>query len=191
MSVILALLAATAVPQAAAPAAPPQASEVIDPARLAAAKRLLSMMSLQQTLDRMFVQLAPGFATGVIGAMAIDPSTKGLIEDVIARDAGNHDRMVAILSQEFLRSIQARYPELLARAAEQYARAFTAAELTAIADFYATGPGAKALALMPQLQASMSQAGQELGKTAGMEAGRRAFERIAKEMLPKTEGVKS
>ena len=182
---MLALIAVAQVvppPPLAAPTV--RAPAEVDAVRLAAAKRLLGMMKLEQTFDRMFVQLAPGFAQGVIGVMATEPDTKDAISALIARDPGNRDRMIAILSQEFLGSIQQRYPRLLARAAEEYAAAFTTEELTAIADFYATGAGAKALALMPQLQTSIGTAGQALGREAGEEAGRRAFAKIAHEMLP-------
>ena len=191
MTMLLTVLALAITPQA-APAPPASAAaRAADPASLAAAKRLIGMMKLEQTLDRMSSEPAPGFADSVIGVMATDLDTKTLIESVIARDANNRKLDKEILSQEFLSSIQRGYLVLLARASEQYAAAFTAQELTAIADFYSTGAGAKALALMPQLQASMSQAGQELGRTAGMEAGKRAFERIAEEMLPNNTDIKS
>lgn len=192
MSMILALVAAV---QAASPLPAVQpdsvAKPVIAPDRLAAAKRLIAMIKLERTFDLMFVQLAPNFAHAVIGSMATEPGTKGLIETLTSRAPENRDRMAAIISQEFLRSIQKRYPALLDKAAEEYAAVFTADELTAIADFYASGPGAKVLALTPQLQATMGKHGEALGAEAGAEAGRRAFERIAREMLPANEVQKS
>ncbi|HET9509695.1 MAG TPA: DUF2059 domain-containing protein [Sphingomonas sp.] len=189
MSALFALLLIQAAPQVPPPA--PPAVTAIEPARLEAAKRLVGAFNLEKTFDLMFVQLTPAFAQAVIGQMAMNPDTKDVIDTLITRDPGNRDRMVAVLSQEFLRSIQSRYPALLEKAAQEYAAAFTADEMTAIANFYASGPGAKALALVPQMQAKMSAHGEALGRQAGEEAGRRAFEKIARDILPPEKGTRS
>lgn len=183
-------LLAVAAPSVAAAQDAPAIAEV-DSARLTAAKRLIGMMELKTVYDRLFIQLAPTFAQSVIGLMATEADSKAMIDAVVARDPGNRDRMLAILSEEFLVSMQRQYPELLDSAAKEYAAAFTTQELTEIANFYASGSGAKALKLMPQLQASMAKSGEALGRAAGMEAGERAFERIADELLPEEAGAKS
>ncbi|MFW2851063.1 DUF2059 domain-containing protein [Sphingomonas sp. TX0543] len=177
-------LAVAGVPAIAAaqPAATPVAAP--DPARQAAAERLLKQMGVEATLDRTFIQLAPIFAKAVIGEMASNPASKGIIDTLNSRAPENHDRMIAILSQEFMVAIKRQYPAYMARAATEYAAAFTTDELNAIAAFYASGAGAKALRLMPEIQARMGAAGRELGGVAGADAGKHAFERIRQEMLP-------
>lgn len=180
---MIALLLALAVPQAtAAPPAPSTAA--VDPARVDAAKRLIDTMQIDRTLDALFLQLSPSFAQSVIGVLATDADTKGVIDRLVTAAPENRDRMVAILSQEFLTSVKRQYPGFKTQMAREYAAAFTLDELNAITAFYSSGPGAKALAIMPQLQAKMATAGQSLGRIAGEEAGARAFKRIEEEMLP-------
>ena len=187
---LLALLLAGAPVPALAQATPP-VQPAADAATMAAAERLIAQMNVTATLDRVFVQLSPMFAQAVLGQLGSEPKTKAMIDTINAKAPENHDRMVAILSQEFMIAIKHQYPAYLKRVAAQYAAAFTADELNAIAGFYATGPGAKALRLLPELQAKMSADGRELGSVAGREAGARAFERITQEMLPENGSKKS
>ena len=163
------------------PAATAQAAAP-DPARLASARALIKQMNMDALLDAMFVQIAPMFASSVSGAMAQDAQTKDMIAAVNAQPQGN-ERMTAILSQEFMTAMKAQYGPLKEQTAVEYATSFTKEELDAITGFYSSGPGAKALRLMPQLQQRMAIAGQKLGQTAGAEAGQRAFERIGRELL--------
>lgn len=185
------LLAGAPFPALAQAAQTPPAQPVADAATIAAAERLIAQMNVTATLDRVFVQLSPVFAQAVLGQLGSEPKTKAMIDTINARAPENHDRMVAILSQEFMTAIKRQYPAYLKQVAAQYAAAFTADELNAIAGFYATGPGAKALRLLPELQAKMSADGRELGSVAGREAGTRAFERIIQEMLPENGSRKS
>jgi hypothetical protein len=194
--VIWLLLAAQA-PSPPEPAPPPvtiqttPAAAQPDPARIAAAERLIALMKVEATLDAMFVQLSPGFAQAVLGSLLGDPKTRPVIDSLVARAPDNRDRMIAILSQEFMAAIKRQYPAYLKRVAVAYATAFTAEELDAINAFYSSGPGAKALAVLPQLQIRLSQDGRELGRIAGQEAGGRAFQRIEAEMVPASQGKTS
>ena len=183
------LLAGAPVPALAQPTPPVQPTA--DAATMAAAERLIAQMNVTATRDRVFVQLSPMFAQAVLGQLGSEPKTKAMIDTINAKAPENHDRMVTILSQEFMIAIKRQYPAYLKRVAAQYAAAFTADELNAIAGFYATGPGAKALRLLPELQAKMSADGRELGSVAGREAGARAFERITQEMSPENGSKKS
>ena len=185
---VIALLLGLAVPQTAVVSPPPSSRPIAtipaDPARLDAARRLVETMQIDRSLDALFAKLAPNFAQSVIGVLATNAQTKGVIDHLVVAAPGNRDRMVAILSQEFLTSIKRQYPSFKTQMTGEYAAAFTLDELTAINAFYSSGPGAKALAIMPELQARMGAAGQSLGRTAGEEAGARAFQRIEQEMLP-------
>lgn len=156
----------------------------VAPAQLAAATRLVELLRIDATLDAMFLQLSPTFAQGVIGIMATDARSKATIDRIVTTAPANRDRMVAILAQEFLTSVKRRYPLFKSQMAQEYAAAFTPDELAAIIAFYTSGPGAKALAVIPQMQAKLAVAGQAIGQAAGEEAGRRGFERIVDEMLP-------
>lgn len=175
------------------PATPPPAAPATapDPARQAAAERLLRQMGMEATLDHTFAELTPFFAKAVIGELAGNPQSKAMIDAIDSASPDNHDLMIAILSQEFTLAIKRQYPAFIKRAAIEYAAAFTTEELQAIANFYATGPGAKALKLLPELQTKIGAQGRELGRIAGAEAGKRAFARIRQEMLPETRSKSS
>jgi hypothetical protein len=165
------------------PSTPTESSASIDPARLDAAQRLIGTMNIDDTLDRMFVSLAPLFADGVIGRLSQDPQTEAAVDNLVNNGEGGHDRLVAILSQEFMTSLHSRYPQLKKEIAREYAVDFTAAELDEITAFYSTGTGAKVLRLMPEIQKKIAAAGEKIGQEAGQEAGARAFDRAAREML--------
>lgn len=167
------------------------AGQGVDPARLAAAKKLVALTKIDSTLESMFVQLSPSFARSVLGELLADAATRPVIDALVSKAPDNRERMIAILSQEFMRSVKSRFPGLLGQVARRYAEVFTADELNAINAFYSSGPGAKALTLLPQLQVTLSQDGRELGKAAGQEAGLRAFQRIEAEMVPSTERTTS
>lgn len=185
------LLAAVATVDVPPPAASAVAGQGVDFARLGAAKKLVALTKIDSTLESMFVQLSPSFARSVLGELLADPSTRPVIDALLSKAPDNRERMIAILSQEFMRSVKSRFPSLLDQVARRYAEVFTADELNAINAFYSSGPGAKALTLLPQLQVTLSKDGRELGKAAGQEAGLRAFRRIEAEMAPSTERTTS
>ncbi|MFA5969658.1 MAG: DUF2059 domain-containing protein [Sphingomonas sp.] len=165
-----------------------QTTEAVDPARLAAANRLLETTRYERTLDGLFGNLAKLMAEAAVGAAANDERSKTLVDALINHGTGGHDRLVAILVEELSTSIKRRYPELKAAAAREYAKAFTLEELTALNAFYVTPAGIKLLAVQPELQAHLSRAGQEIGRDAGYEAGVKGFTRALKEMLPEQNG---
>ena len=179
---LAALATPLAAPQVAAAPTPPPVSANSEAPRLAAARRMIALFNLDDTLDRIYVQLSPVMAKAVIGILADDERAKPAMTTIMSRENGS-ERFVAIMSQELMTEMRSHYPELKERAAKQYAAAFTLDELTALTAFYSSGPGAKALRLMPELQRQMALEGQEIGRTAGSEAGKRAFERAAREIL--------
>lgn len=175
------------IPDTAAPSTT-QVVETVDPARLAAANRLLETTRYERTLDGLFGNLVKLMAEGAVGAAANDQRSKALVDNLINHGNGGHDRLVAILVEEFSASIKRRYPELKAAAAREYAKAFTLEELTALNAFYLTPAGIKLLAVQPELEANLSHASQEIGRAAGYEAGVKGFTRALKEMLPEQNG---
>ena len=175
--VVAALNPASAVAQPASPAA-------VDPQAIAAARELIDLMKVEATLDKMFVDLAPVFAQGAIGAMQEDPAARAAVGALVDKGKGGQPKLVAIMSEEFLKSIRRQYPAMKDRVAREYAAVLTAAELRQLTAFFRTGPGAKWLQLTPALEKKLAEAGGELGQVAGEEAGRNAIERAISEMLP-------
>lgn len=179
---LLAQVAAPAPPVVVQVPPPPVVAAPADPARLAAAARLVELVNLDATLDRTFVALAPVFAQAVIGIVTEDAGTRQVIAAIDAKPDGRR-RFVAILSQEYMRAIRSQYPALKQGAAAEYAALFTLDELEAITAFYGTAAGAKLLRLMPDLQERLAKRGNMLGQGAGEVAGRRAMERATHEIL--------
>lgn len=183
------LLAVAPAGTATAPAIPRE-TVASDPAKVAAAERLIDASDFEGTLDRTFVQIVPLFAQSVIGAMGSSSDGDTVLTAIRAKDRGE-ERLIAILSQEFMTAMKQQYPALKRQAAEEYAKAFSLEELDAIAAFYATGPGAKTLRLIPEIQQRMAIAGRALGEKAGTAAGKRAFERAAQEILNVSDSPKA
>jgi hypothetical protein len=157
-----------------------------DEAKIAAARDLMELFGYERQLDFMFEKLSPLFSQGVIGILQGDPATKAMTDQLIATGKGGQGRLVAILDEEFKKAIKAQYPKMKDSAARQYAASFTLEELLAITAFYETPAGAKSLSVLPELQAKLGKAGEEFGRIAGAQAGRKGFERAINEMLPQS-----
>lgn len=164
----------------------PAAVAASEPARMDAARELILLIDIDRTLNFMFDNIAPMFAQSVIGMMHDQPEVKPLLDELISKGDGGQPRLAAILSEEFLVAIKAQYPALKTQVIAEYAAAFTTEELRALTAFYRTGAGEKSLKVLPDLQGKMAKAGQELGRTAGENAGRKGFERAIEEMLPRS-----
>ncbi|MEJ8630899.1 DUF2059 domain-containing protein [Sphingomonas sp. I4] len=85
-----------------------------------------------------------------------------------------------------LAAFRARYPAIAEAAAEEYRRNFSEDELKAIIVFMISAAGKRLLALQPQLQQRLSEAGKAVGREAGMAAFPKIRARI--EALDKAEG---
>jgi hypothetical protein len=170
-------------PRAADPAAQPAQAKPVDPAALASAKRLLAMMHMNQTIDRMIGSMVPVMAPAILGMLEHDDTTRAVMEKMESQPDGRN-RLMAIFSDEFLKSLRARYPSIIDSAAQEYAATFTARELDQAIAFYSTPTGAKFLALQPQLQQTIGTRAGAIGREAGMEAGQRAMLRAVQDVLP-------
>lgn len=190
--ILIAVMMACAAPVSAQPVANSSiAAEAVEQARLTASRQLLDLLHIERTYDQMFTPLMPLFAKAVIGMMQNDSKTRDAVTALIQKGEGGQDRLVAILSQEFFRSLRIRYPEMKEAAAAEYAKRFTEPELRDLIAFYSSGTGSKALQVLPELQKSIMATGQEVGRKAGEEAGRHAFERALREMLPSGKSTSS
>lgn len=141
-SVVLRVLAVAVMALCLASPLRAQDGAAIDPARLAAAKDMMDAVGTTKQLDAMMSVLASGFADGASSAQgpAAGASAKAGMDVVLEKFRGHREAML----DDF---------------AALYAQRFTVEELQAIALFYRSGPGAKFVAVMPELM----QAGQTIG----------------------------
>ncbi|MPT48317.1 MAG: DUF2059 domain-containing protein [Sphingobium sp.] len=165
---------AQAAAQAAADAeAPVQQEELVPPAiedspanRLEAANALVAMLDMERTLDSMFANLKSLFAENVVANMSRDPKGAEFFNKV----EGGRDRFSAVLADEFLAGLRARYPEFRAAAGKEYAKQFTVQELQQLTAFFGSGVGEKWRMVAPNIEKSMSAWGEQVGQKVGMEA---------------------
>lgn len=176
---VLALLVAHPV-YAAQPIAPtPAASTAPDDA-----DRLVKQQGFEQTMAFMMKTMAPLFGSAAVGQIGSTAQGRELMASLGGGDAGNV-RLQAVLAEEFATAFRAGYPELTSELAAFYRANMTPAELKAVADFFAAGPGGKFMALMPRSQVQLSDIGGKLGERAGQVAGLRAITRLTKEVRPR------
>jgi len=179
-----AIFAASPVATAFAQDNKPAENPVGAPGTVETARKLIGTMKLNRTYDAMFAALIPMMADAVMGSLEHDSRTTALISQIEASRPDGRLHLKAIFSEEFAAAIRARYPALEEATAKEYAGAFTEQELQTLLAFYQSGVGAKALVVLPQLQARIGEAGRKIGQEAGAEAGRKGIERAISEMLP-------
>jgi hypothetical protein len=186
---IFLLLTATASAPTRAPPAATMPAPVVDPAKMVLARQLITTLHSEQLIDHMMTELAPQVGKSIVGNMLTNPKSSAAIGTFISTHEGGRPRLEAILTEEFLKSVRQRYPALLDDVAREYANRFETDELRQVLAFYSSGVGAKALALMPLLQSTMSEKGRILGGLAGAEAVQKGLQRADKEMA-ETSGKK-
>lgn len=150
-------------------------------ARLATATKIVTLMQIDRVVDTMFQQLTPTMTTSIFSAIehAADAPTKVKVQ---LGDAGGRRAAETIMGEEIMKSFRARYPEIIAATAREYATSFTQPELDAILVFYQSPAGARLLELQPTMQAKLSEQGRKIGMAAGAEGVPRAIVQI--EALP-------
>ncbi len=161
---------------------PAPTAKAVDQATLALARQIVATVHTDQILDRMMIQFAPVFGTTIVNSLLANPLTSAEIRQIFDNGTGGRPKIEAIFDQEFMAAVRRSYPAIEESAALEYASRFSPDELRAILAFYGSGVGAKALAMMPEIQAAMSAKGRELGAVAGKEATQRGVERIQQEM---------
>jgi len=162
---------------------PPSALPAPDPARVAAADKLLGAMGIERQYDTLLGGMVPimtaQLTTQLRDNVNISPALRTRLSDEAARKAFH-----AMLSDEVVKEFRARYAEMRRLTAIEYAREFTLADLTALNDFYSSPVGQRALVAMPQLQARLIP----MGMRVGMEAGQAALATTMKRQVE--DGVK-
>jgi hypothetical protein len=186
MMILLLAAAAAQVPPVAA-AAPRAASQAaakpVDPAALASARKLLALMHVDQTIDRMMGSLVPVMTSAVVGSLDSNDTTRAVMQQMESQLNGR-ERLMAIFSEEIGSGFRAAYPSIIDSAAHEYASRFTKQELDEIVAFYSSGTGAKVVELMPQIQQGIGASATQIGRTVGQEAGLKAMQRAVRELLP-------
>ncbi|MDX2264902.1 MAG: DUF2059 domain-containing protein [Hyphomicrobiales bacterium] len=117
-----------------------------DPARAAAARDLLTVTGVSRQIDGMIEAMLGGFKQG-----------QGDADSPQARAA-------AKAFEGFMERFLGYKNEMIEDFVELYASRFTAEEMTALADFYRGGVGAKFITQMPELMQAGSQIGIKYGQ---------------------------
>ncbi|MGW8134723.1 DUF2059 domain-containing protein [Sphingomonas zeae] len=176
----LALLLAAPVAAQTGPAEPtPDAG-----GRIETARALVAKMKLDQMLDFQFANLMPLVTGNLLGAMQTMSDAPNGVKPLLATPEGRA-KVSAIVSEEMMAAMRARYPDIREAAAEEYRRNFSEDDLKAITAFFNTPAGQHWLALQPQLQQRLAEFGKGMGRDAGMAAFPKIRARI--EALAKTQ----
>lgn len=163
-------------------AAPVRAAADTQQPGLNEAKELIELMKVESTIDMMFEKLGPLFGENVASSLERNQAQAMHMSEIKGKPGGR-ERFVAILGEEFLQAMRARYPDMKATAAKEYAGQFTPQELSSLTAFFRSGAGAKWLEKSPAMQASLSKWGEQAGQQAGSVAVVAALARADKEIL--------
>lgn len=131
----------------------------------------------------MFRQLTPMMTAQIMAALTQAPNAPAATKTIVANPA-MRAKAAAIMSEEIMKSLRKRYPEIAAATARQYAATLSEADLQAAIAFYQTPTGQRMIAAQPRLQAALSEQGKIIGAAAGAEAVPAAILRI--DALPTT-----
>jgi hypothetical protein len=182
---LLLLAALIAPPAGAAPPATPvaPAEKPSLPAQPPSAQAiaLVAVLKGDVIVDRMYAQMAPLAAVQVAAMMDAGPATRPYAERLANRLPGGRERLVALLSEEFLREMRKTTPELMRAAAAYYDRRFSPDEMDEMIRFFSSGTGAKYISVQPDMQRELEPIGQALGEKAGKIAAPRALRRAEQE----------
>lgn len=152
---------------------------------VAEASKLVDQLEFERVLDSMFGNLQGIFADNVVAAMERDQKQASYLGDLFQNGRGGRERFSAILGEEFTKAMRAKYPGMKQAAADEYARLFTAEELSALTAFFSSGVGEKWRSLSAQIEAAMGKWGERAGMEAGGTALMNALKRADTEMLAK------
>lgn len=175
---VLAVLSALAIssPAGAQTAAPAPASTA-KPGTIESARKLIEVMRVDQTYDRVFKPIVGMMAIAILPTIEKDNAVPEDVRNELATNEGKA-RVGKLVSEEFLAAFRARYPQLKEATAKEYAAAFTEDELQAIIAFYSSGVGAKVLTLVPEITAKVQARAQSIGEDAGKDAYRNILNRL-------------
>ena len=175
ITLAIALLLAAGSTPAFAQSAPPSSQ---GGGTVASATRLMGLLKIEGVLDTMFQQIAPLIASNVLSTAEKGPNAPAALKSRLADPKVRPD-VERIMAEEVLKSYRARYPDLLAATARQYAATFSEADLTAAIAFYQSAAGQHFIAAQPRVQAAMSEEGRRIGMAVAETAISAALARIA------------
>ena len=166
-----------AIAQTADAPSPAGARPAVRQATIESARKLIEVMHVDQTYDRVFKPMVGVMAAAVLPAMEKDSNVPESVRDELATNEGKV-RVGRVVSDEFMAAFRARYALLKEATAKEYAAAFTEDELQTIIAFYSSGVGAKALALAPDIAAKVQVQARTIGEEAGKDAYRHILDRL-------------
>lgn len=158
-------------------AAAGQTSPEVSSGTVASAARLVQLLKLDGVLDMMFRQLTPMMTTQIMAALTQAPNAPAATKAIVA-DPAMRAKATAIMSEEIMKSLRRRYPEIAAASAREYAATLSEVDLQAAIAFYRTPTGQRMIAAQPRLQTALSEQGKVIGAAAGAEAVPAAILRI-------------
>jgi hypothetical protein len=144
---------------------PEAAPEIVDPARLAAARDLL----VATNTDAQFA--------------AIIPLMFRQMRQSLPGQAPNHQDEVNKVFEEIQKQFLDRRGEILDQIARLYALKFTPEEMNALAEFYRSPVGQKFIAAMPDIAAEAMRLGNAWGHQIGREAEQKIRDELQKRGL--------
>lgn len=182
---IAAMLSAAPLPQQGPPvvvpppasASQPTQSVAIDPARMAAAERLVLALRIESQYDTIFGRIIPTMSVQIFDSLKNNVQVPTSLRNKLADPA-----QLADAQQKFTRfavaGFKARYPQMIKATAAEYAREFSVDELNGLIAFYDTPLGQKALAVLPAIQQRLFPIGEAMGREVGRDAMLKVLEQI-------------
>lgn len=149
----------------------------VDPARLAAATRLLDALDLDQQYDSIFKQLIPVMTVQVFGSLKDNVTVPTALRAELAKP-DREAEAERLFASETLSGFKAEYPTMKAATAREYAAVFSIDEMDELTAFYVSSIGRKTLLVMPQLQAKIVPIGMAVGSKVGEAAFRKTIEHM-------------
>ena len=148
-----------------------------DPDRIAAADALMTKMGLERQYDAIMAQMIPLATSQLFDGLEHNNQVPTKLREALS----DPTRMAAFkrdFAERFGKAFRARYPEMRAMTDQEYARAFTTAELRDLAAFYGTPLGQKTLSVMPELQRRLFPMGVKVGRETGEAAIKATIEHL-------------
>ncbi len=137
-----------------------KAAATIDPARIEAAQKLIDATNGAKVFDTMITLIMRQMSTAFS-----------------RNNPGKSAEVARIFNSLTIKAI-ARKGEIIKQVSAVYAKRFTAAELTALADFYKSGVGAKFISQQQHILRESMQIGQRWGMQLGREVAHEAREEL-------------
>lgn len=174
--------------QAAPPAPPPivivpPAQPVpADPARLAAAERLLGATHIDQQYDAVLTRMIPVITVQMFSSLKENVAVPAAVRTHLA-EPENAAQAERIFAEEAMKGFKGQYAAMRTATAREYAAVFTTDELNQLIAFYASPIGQKSLAVQPELQNKLMPIGMAAGRDVGRGAMLRTLDRL--NLMPK------